>query len=153
MDAEHICKLAGEQEWGIDMIDKEKVQAIIERNPFAQLLGLELLELSEGYAKGRIPMKKEFGNLYGGMHGGCVYALADTVAGIAAATYGNYVTTIDGKMNYLLPVKDTAYVYCEAKVVRQGGTIGVYQAQITDDVGKLLDMADFTYYRMNAEIG
>lgn len=153
MDAEHICKLAGEQEWGIDMIDKEKVQAIIERNPFAQLLGLELLELSEGYAKGRIPMKKEFGNLYGGMHGGCVYALADTVAGIAAATYGNYVTTIDGKMNYLLPVKDTAYVYCEAKVVRQGGTIGVYQAQITDDGGKLLDMADFTYYRMNAEIG
>lgn len=134
------------------MIDKEKVQAIINKNPFSQLLGLELLELSEGYAKGRIPMKKEFGNIYGGMHGGCAYALADTVAGIAAATYGNYVTTIDGKMNYLLPVKDTAYVYCEAKVVRQGGTIGVYQAEITNDSGKLLDTADFTYYRMNAEI-
>ncbi|MBP3477506.1 MAG: PaaI family thioesterase [Lachnospiraceae bacterium] len=134
------------------MLDKEKVQAIIKKNPFSQLLGLELLDVSEGYAKGRIPMKKEFGNIYGGMHGGCAYALADTVAGIAAATYGNYVTTIDGKMNYLLPVKDTAYVYCEAKVVRQGGTIGVYQAQITDDGGKLLDTADFTYYRMDAEI-
>lgn len=85
------------------MLDKEKVQAIIKKNPFSQLLGLELLDVSEGYAKGRIPMKKEFGNIYGGMHGGCAYALADTVAGIAAATYGNYVTTIDGKMNYLLP--------------------------------------------------
>lgn len=134
------------------MIDKEKVQAIISKNPFSQLLGLELIELSEGYAKGRIPMKKEFGNIYGGMHGGCAYALADTIAGIAAATYGNYVTTIDGRMNYLLPVKDTEYVYCKAKVVRQGGTIGVYQAEITDDGGKLLDTADFTYYRMNAEI-
>ncbi len=134
------------------MIDQEKIQAIIERNPFSRLLGLELLEVSEGYAKGRIPMKKEFGNIYGGMHGGCAYALADTIAGIAAAAYGNYVTTIDGKMNYLLPVKDTEYVYCDAKVVRQGGTIGVYQAYITDDAGALLDTADFTYYRMNTEV-
>lgn len=134
------------------MIDREKVQTITDRNPFARLLGLELLEVSEGYARGRIPMRKEFGNIYGGMHGGCVYALADTIAGIAAATYGNYVTTIDGKMNYLLPVKDTAYVYCEARTVRQGGTIGVYEARITDDGGRLLDTADFTYYRLDAGI-
>lgn len=134
------------------MIDSKKVQAIIERNPFSRLLELELLEVSEGYARGRIPAKKEFGNIYGGMHGGCIYALADTVAGIAAATYGNYVTTIDGKMNYLLPVKDTAYVYCTANVVRQGGTVGVYQTQITDDAGTLLDTADFTYYRLQERI-
>lgn len=134
------------------MIDREKIQAILERNSFSRLLGLELLEVLEGYAKGRIPMKKEFGNIYGGMHGGCAYALADTIAGIAASTHGNYVTTIDGKMNYLLPVKDTEYVYCEAREVRQGGTIGVYQAYITDEAGTLLDTADFTYYRMSTPI-
>ena len=49
---------------------------------------------------------------------------------LAASTYGNYVTTIDGKMNYLEAVKDIGYVYGEAEVQRQGGRIGVYLSLI-----------------------
>ena len=83
---------------------------------------------------------------------GCSYALADTLAGIAASTYGNYVTTIDGKINYLLPMKDTEHVYCEADVVRQGGRIGLYEVRLTADDGKLLATAEFTYYRTSSRI-
>ena len=79
----------------------QKLNRLLEKNPFAQLLGMELLEVREGYAYGRMRMDEHFTNIYGGMHGGCSYALADTLAGVAASTYGNYVTTIDGKMNYL----------------------------------------------------
>ena len=68
------------------------------------------------------------------LHGGCAYALADTLAGLAASTYGNYVTTIDGKMNYLEAVKDTGYVYGEAEVQRQGGRIGVYTVKLMDEI-------------------
>lgn len=125
---------------------------IIEKNPFAQLLGMELLEVQEGYAYGRMRMDEHFFNIYGGMHGGCIYALADTFAGIAASTYGNYVTTIDGKMNYLEPVNDVSYVYCEVHVQRQGGKIGVYTATITDGADHLFASADFTYYRMSKSI-
>ena len=35
---------------------------------------------------------------------------------VAASTYGNYVTTIDGKMNYLEAVKDTVCRYKGEKV-------------------------------------
>lgn len=123
------------------------LEHIIEQNPFAQLLGIQLLELREGYAYGRMRFDEHFTNIYGGMHGGCTYALADTLAGIAASTYGNYVTTIDGKMNYLDVIRDTSYVYCEAKVQRQGGRIGVYTAVVMDDQQNILVTADFTYYR------
>lgn len=125
---------------------------IIERNPFAQLLGMELLEVQEGYVYGRMRMDEHFSNIYGGMHGGCIYALADTFAGIAASTYGSYVTTIDGKMNYLEPVNDVSHVYCEVHAQRQGGKIGVYTATITDGAGHLFATADFTYYRMSQSI-
>ena len=108
----------------------QKLNRLLEKNPFAQLLGMELLEVREGYAYGRMRMDEHFTNIYGGMHGGCAYALADTLAGLAASTYGNYVTTIDGKMNYLEAVKDTGYVYGEAEVQRQGGRIGVYTVKI-----------------------
>ena len=108
----------------------QKLNRLLEKNPFAQLLGMELLEVREGYAYGRMRMDEHFTNIYGGMHGGCAYALADTLAGLAASTYGNYVTTIDGKMNYLEAVKDTGYVYGEAEVQRQGGRIGVYTVKL-----------------------
>lgn len=134
------------------MIGLEKMQEILKENGFAQLLGMELLEVREGFARGRIRLEERYANIYGGMHGGCSYALADTLAGIAASTYGNFVTTIDGKMNYLLPMKDTTYVNCEAHVVRQGGRIGVYEARITNDAGELLATADFTYYRTGSKI-
>lgn len=130
----------------------QNTDQLIKRNPFAQLLGIQVLELREGYAYGRMRLDEHFTNIYGGMHGGCTYALADTMAGIAASTYGNYVTTIDGKMNYLDVIKDTEYVYCEVKVQRQGGTIGVYSAKIWDDSQKILVTADFTYYRTGKEI-
>ena len=134
------------------MVSLEKMQTILKENGFAQLLGMELSEVREGKARGRIRLDEKLSNIYGGMHGGCSYALADTLAGIAASTYGNYVTTIDGKINYLLPMKDTEYVYCEADVVRQGGRIGLYEVRLTADDGKLLATADFTYYRTSSRI-
>lgn len=134
------------------MLDKQRLYELIEQNSFAAHIGIELLDVGEGYAKGRIYLKETYTNIYGGMHGGCTYSLADTLAGIAAASYGKYVTTIDGSMNYLLPVKDTEFVYCEAKAVRQGGTIGVYETAITNDTGDVLCTGSFTYYRLNRVI-
>ena len=116
----------------------QKLNQLLEKNPFAQLLGMR--------------MDEHFTNIYGGMHGGCAYALADTLAGLAASTYGNYVTTIEGKMNYLEAVKDTGYVYGEAEVQRQGGRIGVYTVKLMDENQKVLVTADFTYYRTGQAI-
>lgn len=50
----------------------QKLNQLLEKNPFAQLLGMELLEVREGYAYGRMRMDEHFTNIYGGMHGGDV---------------------------------------------------------------------------------
>ncbi len=131
---------------------QEKMQQIIDKNAFAKMMGIEILEIREGYARGRLVMNELHTNIYGGMHGGCMYAFADTIAGIASISYGNYVSTIDGKMNYLLPVKDTEYVICEAKVLRQGGKIGIYNVTLTGDRKQVFATADFTYYRMDKRL-
>lgn len=55
----------------------EQFYNIAERNPFAKYIGMELLEVDEGYAYGRIRFLHELENIYGGMHGGCAYSLAD----------------------------------------------------------------------------
>lgn len=135
------------------MLSVEKLYEVtMARNPFCHLLKMELLDAKEGYAIGRIPVTNDVMNMYGSVHGGASYALADTIGGIAATTYGNYVLTVDGKMNYLLQIKDTAYLYCEAKVVRQGNTIGVYQITFTNDAKQVVATADFTYFRLKNKV-
>ena len=107
---------------------------------------MELLEVTEGYALGRIRLAKQYENIYGGMHGGCAYSLADTLSGIAASTYREYVTTLDASMNYLLPVEHTEYVYCKARVLRHGRKITVVRVELLNDEQTLLIDGSFTFY-------
>ena len=126
----------------------EEMNQIVQKNPFAAYIGMELVEVEEGYAFGRISFEKQHENIYGGMHGGCAYSLADTVSGIAAATYGEYVTTVNASMNYLLPVENTEYVNCKARVIRHGHKVSVIRAEISDDSGKVLIDGSFTFYNL-----
>ena len=62
------------------MVEKQKLFELAQRNTFAKQIGIELTDVEEGYAKGRIRLAQEKMKVYGGMHGGCAYALADTLA-------------------------------------------------------------------------
>ena len=124
----------------------EDMKEIVRENPFAQHIGMELLEVTEGYALGRIRLAKQYENIYGGMHGGCAYSLADTLSGIAASTYREYVTMLDASMNYLLPVEHTEYVYCKARVLRHGRKITVVRVELLNDEQTLLIDGSFTFY-------
>lgn len=126
----------------------EEMNEIVQKNPFAKYIGMELLEIEEGFALGRISFEKQYENIYGGMHGGCAYSLADTLAGIAASTYGECVTTLDASMNYLLPVENTEYVYCKAQVLRHGRKISVVRVEITNDEKTILIDGSFTFYNL-----
>ena len=124
----------------------EDMKESVRKNPFAQHIGMELLEVTEGYALGRIRLAKQYENIYGGMHGGCAYSLADTLSGIAASTYREYVTTLDASMNYLLPVEHTEYVYGKARVLRHGRKITVVRVELLNDEQTLLIDGSFTFY-------
>lgn len=119
---------------------------VLGQNEYMQVLGIEIMELKKGYCKGRMKNSTKLQNPYGTMHGGSLYSLADTVAGTAASSYGHYVTTVSGNMNFLLPAEDTEYLYCETNVVRQGKHLAVYDVELTDDHGTRLENGSFTFF-------
>ena len=101
-----------------------------------------------GKNKGRTAIQKEFTNIYGDLHGGVLYSAVDTICGIAAGTYGYYVTTVDGQIRYLKAARATEYVTCTAKVVKPGRNITVVSFEIMDSNGMLLNTGDFTFYNL-----
>lgn len=125
-----------------------RFKELLKHNPFASTLGIELLEVSVGYAYAKIPFRKELTNVYGDYHGGALYAIADSMCGVAAATHGYYVTTIEGSMHYLKAGRATEYITCLAKSVKTGRTLTVIAIEIRDDKNMLLDTASFTMYHL-----
>ncbi len=122
------------------------MRKVVKENPYMQFLGVELLELREGYSLARMKYKKELLNPYGMMHGGSLYSLADIVAGTAACMSGHYVTTVSGNMNFLLPADRTEYVYCEAIKLRMGKHLAVFDVKLKDDDENILDSGEFTFF-------
>ena len=116
-------------------------------NPFINSLGLEVLEASVEYSKGRIPFKEELLNPFGSMHGGVLYSLADIVSGIAAQMSGSICVTLSGNLSFLRPAINTEFIYCEAKALRTGEHTLVYSVEISDDKGTLLDSGSFTFFK------
>ncbi len=126
----------------------EECQEILKQNPFGNLLNIEILEASQGSIKAKIPFQKELTNIYGDFHGGALYSVADTLCGIAAATYGYYVTTVNGSIQYLKAGRNTEYVICEGKVIKPGKNISVVEFKIVDDKEMLLNTGTFTFYNL-----
>ena len=136
-------------EWDL----KQEYSQVVARNPFAAQLGIEILEVREGFVRARAKKKRELENIYGDMHGGCLYAIADNMAGVAASTYGYFVTTVHGSIQYLKAARNTEYIYCEATVIKPGKTIDAVHVDITDYNGMLIDTAEFTYFNLKKQEG
>lgn len=129
----------------------ERLKGIIADNEFANYIGMELLDADAGYARARIRLKNQYKNIYGNMHGGCAFTLADTLAGIAVVSFGDVVTTLNASVNYMKPVANTEYLYCDANVKRHGGKVSVVQVELTNDNGELLINGSFTYYHIKTD--
>ncbi|MCR5273307.1 MAG: PaaI family thioesterase [Lachnospiraceae bacterium] len=131
----------------------EKLNEFNSKNKFAMYCKLEITDAGDDYVTGRMPFEENYQNRYGSMHGGSVYAMADTIGGLLAANVsGHFVTTVDGHMSYLAPAMDTEYVYCKAKLLRAGNKLVYTDIKIYGDDDKLFCTGNFNYYNMRGLI-
>ena len=102
---------------------------------FRDVLGLELMDHSEGFA--RLAMEASEGHLNPGgtVHGGAIATLVDSSMGMAVATttdHGERPVTIDLSVTYLEPAT-TGRLVCTAQVRKRGKRITVVEAEVTQD--------------------
>lgn len=112
------------------------IEAFFEGMPFADLLGIEVTEASEGHAEGHVEMREELSWSSDRLmaHGGVAFTLADTVGGAALVSLTDQpVPTIDMRIDYL--EAGTGDLYAEADAVREGGAVGTVDVTITDEEG------------------
>ncbi|WP_216829829.1 PaaI family thioesterase [Alkalihalobacterium elongatum] len=124
------------------------------KSPLGEVLGFHVVENKDGVAIVEYEADSCHTNPVGTLHGGVLCVIADEAMGAAYASTlkeGESLTTIELKVNYLKPVwkgKLTAV----AKVTKNGNTIGLVEAEVTDEKGSLVAKVVSTFMRLKGEM-
>ncbi len=135
------------------MMDFHKLIDFRNSHPgFTKEMGMVVTEVSKGYAKVEMEITEACGNPIGSVHGGVIFALADTTGGVAATSRGSFVTTVTGNINYLNAAIGTKKLVAEAKEIKAGKNILVYDVAVTDENGRIIADTRMTYYSLHKEV-
>ncbi|MGE5596944.1 MAG: PaaI family thioesterase [Hyphomicrobiales bacterium] len=100
------------------------------------LIGIEVLEIGHGFAKGRLDIVPEHLAPNGYLHAAVVLALADTLAGygcvVSLPEEAAGFTTIELKSNHLGTLRQGTLA-CSARMAHGGRTTQVWDAEVTDE--------------------
>jgi uncharacterized protein (TIGR00369 family) len=116
--------------------------------PFFDLLGLRVEEVSPDFCRMRLPFRPELQQAGGLVHGGAIASLLDS-AGVMAIKAGveseiKGIPTITMTVNYLAPARE-ADVFAEAKIIRRGRSIVFADVKALSPSGELLATAQVVY--------
>jgi acyl-CoA thioesterase len=111
-------------------------QAVLNRQPFSQHLGAELIEFEQGRAVLALEVRPEFLQQHGFVHGGIVSYLIDNAITFAGGSVlGENVVTAEFKVNYIRPARGQRLV-ATATVEGAGSRLAVCRCEVTATDGK-----------------
>lgn len=118
-------------------------------NCFLQSSHMKVTRVDSGEAVVQMQITPETLNIYGLVHGGAIFSLADTAAGAASFTSGRESVTLSSSMNFLASARH-GWLYARAISAHTGGSTGVYQVRVTDQNERLIAVGTFTMYFMRS---
>lgn len=111
---------------------------------FIEANNYEVLKVEENYCELLGTITETSTNHFGAAHGGYIFGLADTAAGIAAMTDGRTAVTISSNIEYLKAAK-TKTLKAIATCTKSGKTISFFEVKILDAEEKLVAKANVNY--------
>ena len=119
----------------------DKVNQLVNRCPYFDLLSMKISKVGAGFSEIIIDLAEKHLQPFGFVHGG-VYASIIDAAAFWALFYDiddqdTGVTTVDLTVNYLAPTASGKLI-AKGRQIKMGKTLGYADAEVTDDVGRLL---------------
>ncbi len=121
-----------------DKLAKEVVSHMMNNDFFSQWLGIEVLEIKEGYSKVKMTVRKEMVNGFGIVHGGIPFSLADSAFAFACNNRNNLSVALDTSINFVKSVHVDDVLTAEAKEIHNGRSTGLYHISIINQNNQLV---------------
>src|SRR5215211_8318804 len=125
------------------------VSHMMENDFFSQWLGIEVIEIKEGYSKIKMTVRKEMINGFGIVHGGIAFSLADSAFAFACNNRNVLSVALDTSINFIKPVVPGDILIAEAKELHNGKSTGLYHISISNQLLHTVAMFKGTCFRTN----
>jgi len=132
-------------------LSKKVVEKMMIGDSFSKWLGIEVLEISEGFCKLQMKVRKEMTNGFAIAHGGVSYSLADSCLAFSANSDGIQSVSIETSISHTKKVKSGDLLTATSKEINKSNKTALYYITITNQ--DKLEVAHFkgTVYRTEKE--
>jgi len=120
---------------------------VLLKDSFSKWLGIELVDIKEGYSKIKMLVREEMMNGLNVVHGGIAFSLGDSAFAFACNSRNNLSLALETSISFLKPVFVGDTLIAEAKEVRNGRSTGVYLVEIKNQHEQLIALFKGTCYR------
>jgi len=135
-----------------DTIAKDVVSHMMKHDLFSQWLGIEIIEIKEGFSKIKMIVRPEMINGFGIVHGGIAFSFADSAFAFACNNRNVLSVALDTSINFLKPVHVGDVLVAEAKEIHNGRSTGLYHITISNQHNHEVAIFKGTCFRTNKNL-
>ncbi|MCX6208747.1 MAG: hydroxyphenylacetyl-CoA thioesterase PaaI [Bacteroidetes bacterium] len=120
------------------MTPQQVVDKMMLHDKFSQWLGIEIIEIKEGYSKIKMQVREEMVNGFGIAHGGIAFSFADSAFAFACNNRNNLSVALDTSINFTKAVNVGDTLFAEANEIHNGRSTGLYLITITNQLNEIV---------------
>lgn len=128
----------------------EDIKSFFKKDNFVANVGIELLEVSPGYAKAKLDVEERHLNALKTVQGGALFTLADIAFAAAINAHGSTAVVINANMSFVKAATKGTLI-AEAKETSISPKIATYNVDITDDNGDIIAIYQGMGYRKKTQ--
>lgn len=125
----------------------EVVQHMMQHDAFSQWLGIQVLNVSEGYSRIQMTLRDEMLNGFGVVHGGIAFSLADSAFAFACNNRNNLSVALDTNITFTRATKPGDVLTAEAKEIHNGRSTGLYLITVFNQSSEQVALFKGTCFR------
>lgn len=130
-----------------DGLANDVVNHMMKHDLFSQWLGIEVIEIKEGYSRIKMILREEMINGFGIIHGGVSFALADSAFAFACNNRNNLSVALDTSITFTKATRPGDILTAEAKELHNGRSTGLYLITITNQHAEQVGLFKGTCFR------
>lgn len=111
--------------------------------------GITVVDVDDGASVVEAPFRQEGTNPMRNAHGGLIFSLCDVATGVAARSGGRNTVTQDASIYFLRAGTNTEKLTAKGRVIREGRTTGMVEAEVFTDDGTLIAKASVIVHFMS----
>ena len=128
------------------------LEKMLENDAFSRWLGLIVDEITAGGCRLHYTVKPDMLNGFGIIHGGAVFAAADSAFAFACNSHGRLALALDVSITFTKSAKEGDLLIVEAKEVHLGNKTSVYDILTKNEIGQIVAIFKGTAYRTSKNV-